>query len=184
MAAPDCDKSRPVDKIVMISERNLPAAGMFGDPRDAKECRSYIICVDLCPLERPGEIEIAHLGLRIELVDLPATLAVSVAGLLYSAERQMGLGADRWRVDVGDAIVELIEGAHGDIHVACVDRRGQAVAHVVVDRERLVDRPKAHDRQPRTENLFLLESRARLDARENRRLEKPAVRQSVTLGAR
>src|SRR2546421_621169 len=50
--------------------------------------------VDLGPLQLPGEIHVDHLGLRIEVVDLPPALAMSVAGLLHTAERQVGFGAD------------------------------------------------------------------------------------------
>ena len=74
--------------------------------------------VDLRPLQRARVVHVAHLGLGVELVHLPAALAVAVAGLLHAAERQMGLGADGRRVDVGDAVVELLHRAEGEVHVA------------------------------------------------------------------
>src|SRR5215210_7227035 len=79
------------------------------------------VVVDLRPLQRAREVAVADLRLRVELVDLPATLAVPVSGLLYPAERKMGLCADRRGVDVGDPVVQLVEGAKGQVHVARIE---------------------------------------------------------------
>src|SRR5829696_10049072 len=68
------------------------------------------VVVDLRPLQRAREVAVADLRLRVELVDFPAPLAVPVSGLLYPAERKMGLRADRGGVDVGDPVVQLVEG--------------------------------------------------------------------------
>src|SRR5688500_11856764 len=94
--------------------------------------RSAEVVVDLCALEGAGEVDVADLGLGVELVDLPAALAVPVAGLLHAAEGQVRLGADGRRVDVRDAVVELGERPEGDVHVARVDRGREPVAHAVV----------------------------------------------------
>src|SRR2546427_917823 len=55
--------------------------------------------VDLRALQLSGEIDVDDLRLRVEVVHLPPPFAVPVAGLLHTAEREMGLGADGGRVD-------------------------------------------------------------------------------------
>ena len=92
------------------------AASLIRHTRDSMLTTSYR--VDLRALQPAGVVHVAHLGLRVELVDLPAALAVAVAGRLHAAERQMRLGADGRRVDVGDAVVELLHRAEREIHVA------------------------------------------------------------------
>src|SRR2546426_9062063 len=64
--------------------------------------------VDLSPLQLSREVYVDDLRLRVEVVHLPAALAVPVAGLLHSAERQVRFGADGGRVDVGDPGVQLV----------------------------------------------------------------------------
>ena len=76
-----------------LATSHLPSATV-------SSCRS-------APAAAARVVHVADLGLRIELVHLPAALAVAVAGLLHAAERQVRLGADRRRVDVRDAVVEL-----------------------------------------------------------------------------
>ena len=51
-----------------------------------------------------------------------AGLAVAVAGLLHATEREVGLGADRARVHVDDARLEVAHRAEGRVGVAREDR--------------------------------------------------------------
>src|SRR5947208_10971156 len=55
--------------------------------------------------------------------------------LFRSAERQLDLGPDRRRVDVGDAGLELVHGAECPPEVVRVDGRTEAVLDGVCDRD-------------------------------------------------
>src|SRR4029079_3749229 len=81
------------------------------------------VVVDLRPLQHAREVAVTDLRLRIELVDFPAAFAVPVSGLLYPAERHMGLCADRWSVDVRDAVVQLVERPEREVHVPRIEGR-------------------------------------------------------------
>src|SRR6185295_3675236 len=105
--------------------------------------RSQII-VDLRTLEGTRKIEIAHLRFRIKLVNLPAAFAVPIPCLFYAAKREMCLCADRGSIDIRDSRVELVQGPHRNVDVTGIDRGRQTVLHIVVDRERLIGRPKPH----------------------------------------
>src|SRR5438034_4862411 len=63
--------------------------------------------VDLSPLQLSREVYVDDLRLRVEVVHLPAALAVPVAGLLHSAERQVRFGADGGRVRSEEHTSEL-----------------------------------------------------------------------------
>src|SRR5690348_16406914 len=79
--------------------------------------------VDLRALQFARKIDVTHLGLRIELVHFPAPLAVSVAGLLHTAERKVCFRSNGWSVDVRDAVVQLVQCAERERHVARIERR-------------------------------------------------------------
>src|SRR5260221_5330276 len=99
-----------------ISNYLRPAEGSKATGRrPARSCAparrpvwSSEIVIDLGALQGAREIAVPHLGLRVELVDLPAALAMPVARLLYPAERQVCLGAHRPRAGVSDAVVQLV----------------------------------------------------------------------------
>src|SRR5438093_7970446 len=84
----------------------------------------------------------------------------------------MCLGADGWRVHVRDPVVELVHRAERQPDIPRVERRRETVLHIVVDGERFVGVVDAKNGQHRTKHLLLLEAHARLDTREDRRLEK------------
>src|SRR5687768_13718052 len=72
------------------------------------------VVVNLRPLQRPGEIDVPHLRLGVELVHFPPAFAVAVPCLLYPAEGQMCFRSDGWSVDVRNSVVELAQSAEGD----------------------------------------------------------------------
>src|SRR5699024_10364628 len=73
---------------IAVGGRNIPA------PRTESVRRAEVV-VDLRALQHAGVIDVAYLGLRVELVDLPTALAVAIARLLHATERQVGLRPDR-----------------------------------------------------------------------------------------
>src|SRR5436309_13288703 len=87
--------------------------------RGASRNRS-LVGVDRRPLQRAGVVHVAYLGFRVELVHLPPAFAVTVPGLLHAPERQMRLRPDGGRVDVGDAVVQLLHRLKAPLHVAGV----------------------------------------------------------------
>src|SRR2546422_8030737 len=90
-----------------------------------------LLGVDLSPLQLSREVYVDDLRLRVEVVHLPAALAVPVAGLLHSAERQVRFSADGGRVDVGDPGVQLVHRAERGVHVPRVQRAKKPVLHAV-----------------------------------------------------
>src|SRR5213083_1648123 len=98
------------------------------------------IVVYLCALQGIGEIDVSHLGLRVELIDLPSTLAMSIPCLFYATEGEMCLRTDRGRVDVRDPRIQLVHRTEGESDIAGIERRRQAIPNVVVDGETLVRR--------------------------------------------
>src|SRR4029453_18787991 len=99
-------------------------------------CRPLLV-VDLRALERAGVVDVDGLPLREHVQGGLAGLAVTVAGLLDAAEREVHLGADRARVDVRDPGLEVAHRAERAVHVAREDRRGEPVPDAVRDAERL-----------------------------------------------
>src|SRR5712692_8738599 len=83
--------------------------------------------VDLGALELVGVVDVEGLPFGVEIDGGDGCLAVAVAGFLGAAERQMCFGADGWRVDIDDAGEQVADGVKGAIHIARVDRGGQAV---------------------------------------------------------
>src|SRR3954463_296159 len=115
----------------------------------------HIIGVDLGPLELAGVVDIADLRLGIELVDLPSTLPVAIAGCLDAAEREVRLGPDGGCVDISDAVVQLLHGAEGQVDAPGVNRAGESVSHVVVHPDCLIKRFYPYHTENRSENLLL-----------------------------
>src|SRR5262245_37233830 len=128
-----------------------------------------LLVVDLGALERAGVVDVDGLPLREHVERGLARLAVAVSGLLDATERQMHLGADRARVDVRDAGLEVAHRAKGTVHVAGEDRRREAVADAVRDPERLGLVPEADERQGRAEDLLLGDAHVRLHVAEDGR---------------
>src|SRR5690606_25677874 len=101
---------------------------------------SVLDVVDLGLLELAGEVHVDGLRLGEELEDLPAALAVAVAGGLDAAERHVRLGPDRRAVDVGDAGLDVAHRAEGARHVLRVDRRREPVLRAVGDGDGFFER--------------------------------------------
>jgi len=89
-------------------------------------------------LQLPRVIDVDRLPLGEDVERGLARLAVAVARALDAAERQVHLGADRARVDVGDPGLEVSHRAEGDVHVAGEDRRREPELDPVRDANRLV----------------------------------------------
>src|SRR5882762_3255734 len=73
---------------------------------------------------------------------------MAVAGLLGSAERQVGFRANGWSVHVDDAGIDIAHRGEGLIHVFGVDRSGEAVRNAVGDFDgfgKIVDRDQRND---------------------------------------
>src|ERR1700730_8152135 len=89
----------------------------------------------------------------------------------------MSLRTDGWCVNVRNSVVELVERAKGGVHVPRINRRRQTVSDVVVHCKSLVRVLHSNYGKNRTEDFFLLETTARLDVREDRRLEEIPFRE-------
>src|SRR5436309_392447 len=70
--------------------------------------RGAQIVVDLRPLQLPREVDVTNFCFRVELVHFPSTFPVPVPCLFDPTEWEMCLCADGRRVDVRDAVVELL----------------------------------------------------------------------------
>src|SRR5687768_16360833 len=71
--------------------------------------------VDLRALEAAGVIDIERFPLAEDIQHLRTALAVAVAGAFGAAERQVNLGANRWRVNIHDPGVEIAHRAEGGV---------------------------------------------------------------------
>src|SRR5207245_4793878 len=77
--------------------------------------------VDLRLLELARKVHVDGLPLREDVEAGDPRLAVAVARILDAAEGQVHLGADRRRVDVEDAGLELVHGPERRVDVLGVD---------------------------------------------------------------
>src|SRR5262249_36773514 len=108
-------------------------------PPGTFKCGGSGLRVDLRALQLPGVVDVDDLGLRVEVVDGPPTLAVAVSRLLHTPERQVRLGTNRRRVHVSNPIVEPGHGPERRGDARGVEGARQPVPHVVVDLDRLVE---------------------------------------------
>src|SRR4051812_27512948 len=84
-------------------------------------------------------VVVDRLDLGVEVDGGLALLARSDAGVLDSAERQLGLAADRGRVHVDDPAFDLLDEAEDRRGVARVDARREPVLDARGDLERLLE---------------------------------------------
>src|SRR2546423_6401989 len=89
----------------------------------------------------------------------------------------MRIRANVWRFHIRNTVIELVERAKCRVHIPRINGRRQTVLDVIIYRESLIRILDPNDRKNRTEDLFLLESAARLDVRENRGSKEVALRQ-------
>ena len=82
---------------------------------------------------------------------------MAVPSLLDPAKREVRLGSYGRRVDVRDPVVQIRHHAERTLEVLCIEAARKAVAHVVVDRNRLIQARHPDHTQHRTKDLFLLE---------------------------
>src|SRR5207248_10114298 len=135
--------------------------------------------VDLRLLEPPRVVDVDRLPLGEDVERGLARLAVTVAGVLRAAERQVHFGPDRPRVDVRDPGHEVAHRAEGLVHVTGEDRRREPVADSVRDAHRLVEVAHGDERRRRAEDLLLRDPHPRLDVAEDRRPVVEAVAEPV-----
>src|SRR6266516_3852792 len=86
--------------------------------------------------------------------------------------------ADRWRIDVGDAGVQIGNRLEGAVDVARVERARQAILDAVVDLNRVREILRLQDGKHRPKDFLLLDPHPRLDASGHRRLVEPAAFQT------
>src|SRR5829696_4963449 len=89
------------------------------------------LVVDLRPLQAPREVDVDRLPLGVRVERGVTRLAVAVAGLLPTAEREVSLGPGRARVDVYDARLEVPHRPEGRVRVPGEYRGAEAVARLV-----------------------------------------------------
>src|SRR6185503_11868291 len=88
--------------------------------------RRTLELVDLRALQLARVVHVDGLPLSIEVERCLPRLAMSVAGCLRAAERQVHLRTGRARVDVRDPRVQVAHRTERLVHVAREDRRRQA----------------------------------------------------------
>src|SRR6185369_7661822 len=134
-----------------------------------------LLVVNLGPLQPTAEVDVDRLPFRVRVEGGVAGLAMAVAGLLPTAEREVDLGARRAGVDVHDARLEVAHRPERGVRVAGDDRGREAVARLVDRRDRALVVVDRHDREDRPEDLLLGDPVHRLDGAEDPRLEEVAV---------
>ena len=112
-----------------------------------------LIIVDLGALEFVAVIDVYRFP-RGEEVDGAVALAVAVAGLLHPAAWKVHLGADGWRVDVGNASFKVANGGEGEVQVLGVESARQAVIDGVGDLNALLEGIELDEINNRPEDLF------------------------------
>src|SRR5712692_2176944 len=130
--------------------------------------------VDLGALELVGVVDVEGLPFGVEIDGGDGCLAVAVAGFLGAAERQMGFGADGWRVDVDDAGEQVADGVKGAIHVARVDRRGESVGNAVGYFHGFLQASDGDYGNHRAEDFFLRDAHLWIAVAEHGRFVEPA----------
>src|SRR5215216_3851572 len=89
------------------------------------------LVVDLGPLQAAAEVDIDRLPLGERVERGVAGLAVAVAGLLPTAERQVRLGTGGAGIHVHDSGLEIAHRSECRVRVLGEDRGAQAVAGLV-----------------------------------------------------
>src|SRR5215813_11378703 len=135
--------------------------------------------VDLGLLELARVVDVDRLPLGEEVERGLARFAMPVARVLDAAEREVHLGADRARVYVRDAGLEVAHRAEGAVHVLREDRGREAVLDAVRDLDRLVDVAHLDHRGRRAEDLLLGDPHLRVDVAEQGRPVVEAVLEAV-----
>src|SRR5437879_11868701 len=93
----------------------LPLQGGEGN-KDYPTARSSVF-INLCSLQFATVVDVHRLPFRKDIEHLQSSFTVAVAGVLCTAERYMHLSADGAMVDVDDAGDDLVDRAHGCVHV-------------------------------------------------------------------
>src|SRR5579863_1394501 len=85
--------------------------------------RSSVFPVDLGLLQLVGIIDVNRLPLGVKINRPDATLAVTIAGCLGSAERQMHFGSNGRCVDIGDPCIKIADRRERLVHILRVQGR-------------------------------------------------------------
>src|SRR5215472_4896246 len=131
--------------------------------------------IDLRALQLVGVVDINRFPLRVEVDGAQAAFPMPVAGGLSAAKRQVHFGADRRRVHVGDAGIDITHGQEGLIHIARIDRRREPIGHAVRDLNRLLESVTRDQTDHRAEDLFLGNSHLGVNFGEYRGFKKPSM---------
>src|SRR5690606_34628231 len=161
----------------------LPASAQYSRPQPPTTDSTSVV-VYLGTLKRTRIIHVTNLRLRIELVHLPPSFAMPVPRLLNSAERHVGFRTDGGRVYVRNPVVQPLQRAERQVYIAGIQRRRQPVLHPVVHLECLRRIVHTNHGENRTKDLLLLDPRARLHPREDRRQVEEAAIQRFVVRAR
>src|SRR5579862_2660446 len=95
----------------------------------------------------------------------------------------MGLRADRGRIDVDDARLQIALRDEGLVYVTGVNRSGEAVIHAVGDGDGLVEGVERHYRHHGPEDFFLADAHLRVAIGEHGRFVEPPARVRAGLQA-
>src|SRR6185437_6003785 len=110
--------------------------------------------VNLGALEFVGVVDVDGFPGGVEVEGSGSAFAVAVAGLLDTAEGEVNFGSDSWGVDVGDAGLEVADGAESLVHVAGVESGGKAVLDAVGGFDGFVEVCNFNEADDGAEDLF------------------------------
>src|ERR1051326_7046718 len=136
---------------------------------------TLLASVNLGLLQTVRVIHIHRLPLGIEINGAGAAFAMSVAGGFGAAEGKMDFGADRRRIDVSDAGVQVAHGAVGLVDIAGIERRREAVDDAVGNLDGLVEAAAGDHAHHRAKDFFLRDPHFGVDVGKDGRLMEPAT---------
>src|SRR5579884_2376680 len=137
--------------------------------------------VDIGCARAPCVVEEHALELGEELEALLGHLPSPDPAPFHAAKRDLGLAADRRRVDVHHPGLDVVHEPHDRVGIARIDRRRQAVAQAVHDPEGFLERVDLDQGEHGAEDLLLCDPVGPPDVTEHRRLHEksPRMRSAV-----
>src|SRR5579872_4919825 len=122
-----------------------------------------------------GVIEIDDLQIGVEIDGRVAHFARADAAIFRAAKRYMCFAADRWRIYVRHACLDLVDKFKNLVGIGRVDGARKAVAHGIRGRQGLVETLHADHAEHRPEDFLLRDAALDRDAVEHRRRDEPTA---------
>src|SRR3984885_380499 len=134
--------------------------------------------IDLPPLQPIGVIHVNSLPRSIKIKSPRAALAMSVAGLLHSAKRQMNLRSDRRCVDISNPRLQIAHRLERQVDVAGIQRRRKPILNTIGKTNRLIEVVAFNDTHDRSKHFFPGNTHLRAHPAEHRGTKEKSLVQS------